>query len=131
MLLDSLADHYAKGRGKLNYKDMDKVSSEALVDLFDEMEDYYLSGEGSSDPEADDLWTLYDYLNEFFGKRSDFELEDKELKNLYEDFTNGVAPSHQYFEGEKVEDYADLLYLQDAEKQVYLNTLLDEMTRQE
>ena len=76
MLLDSLADHYAKGRGKLNYKDMDTVSSEALVDLFDEMEDYYMSGEGSSVPEADDLWTLYDYLTEFFGKRSDFELED-------------------------------------------------------
>ena len=64
------------GRGKLNYKDMDTVSSEALVNLFDEMEDYYMSGEGSSDTEADDLWTLYDYLTEFFGKRSDFELED-------------------------------------------------------
>ena len=76
MLLDSLADHYAMGRGKLNYKDMDTVSSEALVNLFDEMEDYYMSGEGSSDTEADDLWTLYDYLTEFFGKRSDFELED-------------------------------------------------------
>ena len=95
------------------------------------MEDYYMFGEGKSDPEADELWVLYDYLAEFFGKRSDYELEDKEVQDLYEDFTNGVAPSHQYFEGNQVEDYDDLLYLQEAEKQGYLNTLLDEMARQE
>lgn len=67
LLLETLAEHYATGSGKLNQAELDQYASEALIKLFDKLDDYYTFGEGSEQKEAKDIWMLFDYLAEFFG----------------------------------------------------------------
>ena len=82
-LLDTLSQHYASGPGMI--EDLDSYASASLVDIFETMEEYY-TFDGSTQKDAGDLWLLYDYLTEIFGKPSDFDLGYDEVEELYKFF---------------------------------------------
>ena len=79
LLLETLSEHYATGTGELNQAELDSYASEALIRLFDKLDYYYTVGEGTELNEAKDIWILFDYLAEFFGQKSDYEVDENEL----------------------------------------------------
>lgn len=49
------------------------------------MADYYVYSEDSGKfGEASELWRLFDYLAGTFGKKSDFDLRDDEIQDLFD-----------------------------------------------
>jgi len=65
-------------------------------------------------------------MSEIFGKASDFDLDETELKNLYEKIQNNEQID-MAFDGAKVDDFKDLLDIEKNEKDEKLNSLLNEM----
>lgn len=57
--------------------DIDDVAAEDLIAIFDAMGTFYTIGDGWNHEEAPQLWSLFDYLAEVFGKPSDFAMTDE------------------------------------------------------
>lgn len=75
ILFDKLAEHYASNGPDLtlfeNGKDFSDKDDQALIDLFDQLTDYYGWGEGDDiNPWAGDLFMVYDALSEAFDPNS-------------------------------------------------------------
>ena len=71
ILFDKLSEHYARIGNDLtlfeNGKDLAERDDQALIDLFDQLTEYYGWGEGDDiNPWASDLFMIYDALSESF-----------------------------------------------------------------
>jgi len=125
ILLDKLSEHYAKGPGRL-----DKMDVEVLINLFGTMSEYYTFGDGAEIDESFELFTIYDYMSQIFGKASDFNLEKTEVKKIYEKVQRGEKIDRT-FDGQHIEDFSDLTNLENQKKETKLNDLLNEMYKYE
>ena len=121
LLLETLSEHYATGMGELNQAELDSYASDALITLFDKLDIYYTVGEGTEVNEAKDIWILIDYLAEFFGQKSDYEVDEDALHTLYEEFKSEKPLEKSYFEGNKISSYEDLVDLQENQKEDKIN----------
>ena len=107
--------------------DIDDMAAEDLLDIFDAMETYYTIGEGWNHKEAPELWSLFDYLAEVFGKPSDFAMTDEELQDLYNQIKYDSLPDDTFLEGQKIEDFGDLVDMERRERDSRINDLLNEL----
>ena len=48
------------------------------------METFYTIGDGWDRPEAPEMWSLFDYLAELYGAKSDWDLDPEGLEDLYD-----------------------------------------------
>ena len=108
-------------------EDIDDVAAEDLLDIFDAMETHYTIGDGWNDKEAPELWSLFDYLAEVFGKPSDFAMTDEELQELYDQIKLDELPEDTFFEGQKITDFDDLVDMERRERDGKINDLLNEL----
>ena len=60
-----------------------------LIALFDMMAEFYSEDDGHLVPQADELFKIYDTLAELFGRRSEFDLNDSQLNEIYESILQG------------------------------------------
>ena len=74
ILYDLLADHYSGAEEDLelfeNGKDLGERDDKALIELFDKLSDFYSFGGGTDNPYADDLWMVYEALEDAFDPES-------------------------------------------------------------
>lgn len=63
--------------------------TETLANIFDKLSYFYNLGAGKKESGAGELWRIYDGLAELFGKRSDFDIPEEEVKVLYNQIKNG------------------------------------------
>jgi len=73
VLFDKLSQHYDEEEGDfMELNDLHKNDDEILVNMFNNLADYYANGEGEdSNPDADQLWMIYDELSSTFEKSSE------------------------------------------------------------
>lgn len=78
--MDELASHYEGNDAVTTIADATK---EDLRDIFDTLADFYSFGDGSRFDDADELWTIYDSLAVIYEQKSDYDLDDEEVEDLY------------------------------------------------
>jgi predicted component of type VI protein secretion system len=82
LLLKRLSTAYASGTGKIS-ENLDEEGTEQLIELFNTMSDFYSLGVGKKVPHADEVYDIYNTLAEVFGKKSDFDLDDDKLEDIF------------------------------------------------
>jgi len=81
LLLDKLSNHYASGPGKIN--DLNEETDD-LIDIFDDMSLFYsVDDAGKLIPQADELSRIYNTLALLFGRKSDFDMNDSQIDEIY------------------------------------------------
>ena len=82
-LLSLLSKHYMTADPAQLEEDLAQMEDFRLADIFDSMCTFYTIGDGWDRREASDLWSLFDFLAEVYGQKSDWDLDDDELEALY------------------------------------------------
>lgn len=107
-LLDELAAHY---EGNDAVTTIDDATKEDLRDIFDTLADFYSFGEGGKFDDADELWTIYDSLAVIYDQKSDYDLDDNEVEDLYKKMASGQE-FEQEFGDTIIKNFQDLMRLE-------------------
>ena len=126
-LLSLLSKHYMTADPAAIEDDLAQMEDFRLVDIFDSMCTYYTIGDGWDRREAPDMWSLFDFLAEVYGQKSDWDLDDEELEALFKQMEEGPLPEDTYFEGSKVSTFEDLLARERQDREEQINGLLGEL----
>ena len=73
------------------------------------------------------MWSLFDFLAEVYGLKSDWDLDDDELEALYNQMEDGPLPDDTYFEGAQVSNFEDLLAREREDREAQISGLLNEL----
>ena len=90
------------------------------------MADFYSLGDGNSVPQRGELFKIYDILAELFGRRSEFDLSDSQLNDIYDAIAQGQK-IEQRFEGTLVENFNDLMKMEKVKRNDKINALINKM----
>ena len=110
-LLSTLSKHYKTNLDQLE-DDVKMMEESGLVDIFEAMCTYYTIGDGWNKKEAPEMWSFFDYLAELYGQKSDWDLDEAALEDLYNQMQVGPLPEDTFFENQKVTSFEDMLEIE-------------------
>jgi hypothetical protein len=90
------------------------------------MADFYAEDDGKSVPQARELFKIYDTLAELFGRRSEFDMDDSKINEIYDAIIQGQK-IEQMFEGSLVENFNDLMKMEKVKRNDKINALINKM----
>ena len=125
-LLLKLQEHYTISKEPINITD-----SQSLIFIFDSMAEYFSLGPGSEkDDQADMLFSIFDGLSEVFGKKSDYDLTNEAVQQLF-DTMNQNKEVQKRFEGTMIENFNDLVEMEKKRRDEKITELFNELYAEE